>query len=213
MSSKNESLTDKIRNKIYNNYFIVGQSLKQDYLANLFGVSKIPIREALISLEAEGLVEFIANRGAIVKGFTIKEAIETNEIRIVLEKLALKKSLNNNNEFNIKRAELILMEIETIKDKDTWHKLNWEFHYLLYKNCNMPNLINIIKRLHNSVNRYFKYYMLIDTHFNSTQKEHREIIKACKKDDSKKACLLLENHLNSSTEKLVSFLKGIEKKN
>jgi DNA-binding GntR family transcriptional regulator len=80
-----------------------GRPLRQDEIAREFGVSRIPVREALRQLEGEGLVTFYPHRGATVSELSYEEATEIGEIRASSETLALKRALPNMTEEDLRR--------------------------------------------------------------------------------------------------------------
>ena len=88
-----EAIAGALRNDILHGRFVGNAPLRQDEIAARFGVSKIPVREALQQLKAEGLVTFYPNRGAVVTALSAAEADEIYAMRIALETTALQRSL------------------------------------------------------------------------------------------------------------------------
>jgi DNA-binding GntR family transcriptional regulator len=86
---------DGLRAAIMAGEFAEGTPLRQDEIAEKYGTSRIPVREALRQLESEGLVRFERNKGVTVKGFSIDDVVEMLEIRIALECRALKLAVPN----------------------------------------------------------------------------------------------------------------------
>src|SRR5436190_3117736 len=86
---------DGLRESILAGVFEAGHQLRQDEVAEQFGTSRIPVREALRQLESEGLVTFHPNRGAVVKGLSLEDVLEMLDIRIGLECRALKLAIPN----------------------------------------------------------------------------------------------------------------------
>ena len=84
-----DMVTDALREAISRGMLKGGQQLKQEVIADRFGISKIPVREALKQLEGEGLVTFYPRRGAVVAELSYGEVQEVGEIRAALESLAL----------------------------------------------------------------------------------------------------------------------------
>ena len=96
-------IADALREAILRGIFQEGQSLRQDEIATQFGVSRIPVREALKQLEAEGLVTLHLNRGAIVSVLTAQEAQEICEIRSALEVKAIQLAIPKFRETDIEK--------------------------------------------------------------------------------------------------------------
>ena len=84
-------VVDRLRTAIVSGQLQPGQALRQDALAEQYRLSKIPLREALNQLKAEGLVTFINNRGAMVSRLSAAEVDEIYTMRIALESLALER--------------------------------------------------------------------------------------------------------------------------
>src|SRR5688500_5970879 len=82
------SIADEIRAGIMTGRFSLGSRLRQNSLASEFGVSRTPIREALRWLHAEGVVDLVPNRGAVVRGLTPRELRDAYRVRAELEGLA-----------------------------------------------------------------------------------------------------------------------------
>src|SRR5262245_63813605 len=90
-----DALTESLRALILDGTLGAGAQLRQEDLAKRFGVSRIPVREALGRLQAEGLVEHFANRGSIVASRSVDDLLETLDIRIALETRAIRLAIPN----------------------------------------------------------------------------------------------------------------------
>ena len=130
------SVVEILREKIISHEIKGGQPLRQDALAEQLNVSRIPIREALLQLEAEGLVSFAPHKGAVATKISAREADELFDVRVLLECDVLKKSLSKITDEELDRSEAILAEFEEMlkpdADMHAWGALNWKFHKSLY---------------------------------------------------------------------------------
>src|SRR5438067_1086803 len=109
------------------------QPLRQDELSAQFGLSRIPVREALRQLEGEGLVTVIPHRGAVVSELSLGELQEICEIRIALETTALRLAIPHLDEDSLAHAEAILRATDATTDLlEHWSRNNWLFHSTLY---------------------------------------------------------------------------------
>ena len=115
-----------------------GQPLRQEQIAKDFEVSAVPVREALRQLAGEGLVTLTPNRGARVSEVSYEEAREITEIRIALESLALRLSVPNITEDDLRQAEEVLDLWDAAEDPATFAALNWRFHTVLYEPARQP---------------------------------------------------------------------------
>ncbi|MCB0154977.1 MAG: GntR family transcriptional regulator [Anaerolineae bacterium] len=205
-------IADALRTAISQGRLKSKQPLKQDEIAAEFGVSKIPVREALFQLEAEGLVTFYPNRGAVVSGLSPVEVDEIYAMRIALEKMVLARAIPQLSARELVRAEGVLTAIDHESEPFRWSELNWEFHALLYQPAAMPRVMTTVRTLHVNVSRYFLIYEAM--HYQArSQQEHRQILAACRQGDVAGACATLESHLSGSATELIAFLEETGKDN
>ena len=203
-----ELVADALRQAILQGQFKSKQPLRQDEIAAEFGVSKIPVREALFQLKAEGLVTFYPNRGAVVSELSAAEVDEIYAMRSALESLALRRAIPRLSEADFFRAEGALAALDQEQNPAGWSELNWEFHALLYHAARMPRLMSTVERLHHNVARYLILYLAGMAYQETSQAEHRAILAAARQRDSDAAVAHLEQHLASAAEMLGSYLSG-----
>ena len=200
-------IADALRQAILHGIFQEGQSLRQDEIATKFGVSRIPVREALRQLEAEGLVKFSPNRGATVTALSAAEVQEIFEIRVALETTAIQLAIPNLTESDWQRADAVLEATDQANDVARWAELNWEFHATLYTAANRQRLLTMIKALHVNIDRYVRLQMVKMNYLEHSQKEHYQLLDACRQRDTKAAVGLLQQHIHVEGEQLVAYLQ------
>ncbi|MDR7868215.1 MAG: GntR family transcriptional regulator [Sporomusaceae bacterium] len=183
-----------------------GLQLKQEELATKYGVSLSVLREALKSLEAEGLVVFFPNRGAIVSELSAAEAREIFDIRLYLELGALELSIPNLTADDLAEAEGLLRQADTEDGGLRLGELNWQFHETLYRASNRPKLLSLIQNMHNNVERYMRLYLSILNYRAKSQEEHRRLLDACSRRDVKAAQELLRRHMAEASALLSGYL-------
>jgi DNA-binding GntR family transcriptional regulator len=201
-----EIIVNALRADILRGVLESGQALRQDEIASRFGVSKIPVREALVQLEADGLVVFYPNRGAFVSKLSAAEADEIYVMRIALETAILSRAIPKLTVADLNHAEEILAAIDQEKNIAKWDELNWEFHATLYSPAALPRLMDTIKSLHTNIARYLVLYLAGMDYQNASQREHRALLEACRHGHTKRAKTILEDHLRSASTQLVAFL-------
>lgn len=200
-------IADALRQAIAHGIFQEGQSLRQDEIATKFGVSRIPVREALRQLEVEGLVTFYPNRGAVVAVLSPAEVQEICEIRVALETTALQLALPNLTQTDFEKAIALLKATEQVLDPVRWAELNWEFHATLYTPANRPRLLTMIKTLHVNIDRYIRLQITQMDYRERSQKEHHQLLDVCKQKDTEKAIEILKHHITEAGEQLVAYLQ------
>ena len=205
--SKNTAslIADALRSAILQGKLQSGQSLKQDEIAAEFKVSKIPVREALVQLQAEGLVNLIPSRGATVSTLTLAEVEEIYIMRRALEPIALRRAVPLLTPANFIHIESILDQIDHEEDMTKWVELNGEFHALLYAPSKMPLLIQNCRTMHNNVARYLVHYLDKD-YLAESQQQHRNIVASARSGNADAACALLENHLGDPVQVFAEIL-------
>jgi DNA-binding GntR family transcriptional regulator len=202
----NQSIADALRVEILRGKLQGGQPLRQDEIAAQFGVSKIPVREALVQLKAEGLVNFYPNRGAFVSELSAAEADEIYVMRIALEKEILARAIPHLTVSHFKQAGEILSAIDHEENIAKWGELNWEFHATLYSPAELPRVMETLRTLHTSIARYLVLYLAGMDYQKKSQREHRALLEACRAGEVEKAQDILDEHLRSASTHLIKFL-------
>ncbi|TBU92722.1 GntR family transcriptional regulator [Phytopseudomonas dryadis] len=193
--SASEVITKHLREAIVAGHFAEDEPVRQDDIAKLFNVSKIPVREALKRLEAEGLVVFQRNKGAVVTRISEPELAQMFEVRILLEDKALRLAIPNMTEETFARAERICEEFIGEDNIGRWAELNWQLHACLYEPAQRPFLVNLIRSIHDKLERYLRLQMSLSEGKDRADREHREIIAACRARDIERAVTLLDEHI------------------
>ena len=199
-------IADAVRSDILRGKLKSGQPLRQDKIAARFGVSKIPVREALVKLKAEGLVSLYQNRGAFVSELSAAEADEIYIMRIALEKAILERAIPSLTVAQLRHAREILDVMDGEKDIARWVELNWEFHSTLYAPAALPRVLDRIGGLHANIARYLLLYLVGMDYQKLSQREHRALLEACRQGETEQAVIILDKHLRSASEHLVGFL-------
>ena len=201
-------VADVLRDAILSGRLPAGQSLPQDEIAAQFGLSRIPVREALRQLEGEGWVTLFPHRRAVVSALSYEELREIVEIRVLLETAALRLAIPHLSADDLARAD----EILAITDQDGdvaahWSEHNWDFHATLYAPADRPRLLSMSKSLHDNIDRYLRRYrFILDDYKAQGQREHREILAACKRRDIDRAVTLLGRHIGGVSGLLAAHL-------
>lgn len=185
-----------------------GEPLRQDLLAAELGTSKIPLREALRQLEAEGLVKFIVNRGAVVSEMSLPEMVEMFELRMLLECRAIELAMPNLAIDTFAQAEQIIEEAEVEPDIARWGELNWRFHAALYSPANRPYWLSILEKIHANSERYVRLHLSLTKSQVRSQAEHRAILEACRQGDVAAVKHLLSDHLETAKRLLIHHLEN-----
>jgi DNA-binding GntR family transcriptional regulator len=197
-------ITESLRDMILSGDVALGVQLKQEALAKHFGVSRIPVREALKRLQAEGLVQHTPNAGSVVARRSPEELNEILDIRIGLETRALELAIPNMRPADFKAAREIIARYDASDEPREWAELNLEFHMRLYRPCNRPKLLKMIEEIVRGVDIHLRAQQSIKVGRKSPQVEHRDILAACMDRNVKKATSLLQQHIEHTQAALAA---------
>jgi DNA-binding GntR family transcriptional regulator len=203
-------VADIIRQAILQGLIKAGEPLRQEDLAARFGVSRMPVREAIYQLQAEGLVSYYPHRGAVVASLSYEEAQEIYEIRVALETAALTLAIPRLSPTDLDAARQLLVISEQTQDVAKWGELNWQFHATLYNPAQRPRLLAMIKNLHTQVDRYMRLELSVMHYKPTSQAEHYRLLEACQSQKTEEAVLILKEHIQAAGELLVAYLKKQE---
>jgi DNA-binding GntR family transcriptional regulator len=203
-SSAPDVVRSELRRAIVDGELESGSQLKQDELAERFGVSRIPVREALKQLAAEGLVTFHPNRGAVVSSLSLDDVLEMLEIRIALECRALRLAIPNMLDEDFDEAARILADYDREPSASKWGEMNWRFHQMLYLPCNRPKLLAMIDANYGHVGRFTRVQVSLAAGKERPQREHHQILAACREAKIDRAVGLLEEHIVHTQKSLLA---------
>lgn len=204
-------VVEHLREGILSRKLVPGQPLRQDAIAAELSVSRIPVREALLQLEAEGLVKIIPHKGAIVTEVDPAEVQEIFDLREMLECDIFKRAFSSISREDLDRAEDILDEFKQLlrpdADVSRWSALNWEFHKTLYEPAHKDRTLELINRLHSDCNRYLQMQIAISDGYKLADKQHRDLVKLCRQKKKKEAMALLKEHIRETGRSLISAIE------
>lgn len=199
-----------LRERILRGEYPEGEPLRQDALAEELGVSRIPVREALRQLEAEGLVTFSPHRGAVVSSLSLDEINELFELRADIESDLIERAIPAMTSEQLERAVDLLDEFEialATAEVSRWGPLNWHFHAALYAPANRNFTMGVLQKLHQHSDRYFRMEVLLAQGGGRANEEHRAIAAAVGAKDIPLATRLMRDHILGAGHSLVELLQ------
>lgn len=205
------AVAERLRDQIIRGEIPEGAQLRQDAIASQYRVSRIPVREALRQLDAEGLIEIVHNRGAIVPALSPEDIEELFSIRALLEPEVLKLSIPHLTEEDFTEAHAVLetyvRELRHQEHVSAWGRLNWQFHSILYSRANQPRFMAIIRNVNNSGERYTRLQLYLTHGIKRANEEHHQMLDLCRKREVGAACKLLRQHIQFAGESLKQALE------
>lgn len=174
-----------------------GVRLRQEDIAEQFGASRSPVREALRMLEADGLVKLVAHTGAWIAQLSLAECEEMYQIRERIEPLLLRLSIPHLTSAKMDQLTELAQSMERNSEIEIFLKLDREFHLLSYTGAETALLAEMVQRLWNTTQHYRRAYtrLLASDGFKSAHYEHHLLLAAILKNDVDDAERVLFGHI------------------
>jgi DNA-binding GntR family transcriptional regulator len=206
-STTPDLIADSLREEILRGAIPPGQPLRQEELADRFGVSRLPVRDALLRLEAQGLVEVFPNRGAFVVSLSASEVREIYELRVLLEGDMIEHAVPRMAADDWRRIEAAHEASVRSAGGDEWAEGDWHFHRTLYLPAARPRQLAMIDTLRGTVARYWSAYSALPTRTVEWLADHEAILEACRARAPAAARRRLGDHLRRASELVLARLE------
>lgn len=197
-TAKNDTLAVRISkalaDRIISGALEPGFRLRQDHIAEEFGASHVPVREAFRRLETQGLVVSEPRRGFRVAGLSMGEIKEVAEMRAALEVLALRHAAPHLTRSILDQAEDAINAGDKAGDVQAWEEANRTFHRLILIPCAMPRLLKSIDDLHTASARFLFSGWRAEWEA-PTDRDHRAVLDALRAGQVEMAASVLARHV------------------
>ena len=198
-------IAERIRSSIISGEFPPGTRIRQEDVAERFGASRVPVREALRQLEYEGLVTVVANAGAWVTLMTLAECDEVYQMRERLEPLLLRFSAAHLEESDVDRLSHLARRISDVgTDTEAFLALDREFHLASYAGATTSQLADLVEKLWNTTAPYRRAYVASWTAESRriAHEEHHLMVAALRDEDTEEAERVLAGHIRRTRRQL-----------
>lgn len=205
-----EAVLGELRTWIATGRLQPGEQIVQDTLALELGVSRVPLREALKVLEAEGQVSYVAHRGYFVTELSLSDLLEVYRIREILEGEAVRRAVPLMTTEDVARLDESAADVRRAAqalDVPAMSTTNRRFHFALISACAMPRLIRILHVLWDSTEVYRSVYFTDDANKDRVLDEHDELVAAVKAGDVDAALEVLSRHRQNAIAALRPLLE------
>lgn len=185
-----EKILETIREAILSGSLQPGERVSEPDLAERFGISRTPIREAFRQLETEGYLTVIPRKGAVVSSLSERDVEEFYAIKSILEGYAARMAAENLTDKEILRLEAINEKLEQLanaEDIKAFFKVHNEFHELFIRAAGNDKLLELINQLMLKFNRLRMASLSVPGRMQISVNEHIKILDAFKKKDGEKA--------------------------
>ena len=209
VQTTSSAVTQLLRQSLDRGRWASGAALRQEEIAAEFGVSRVPVREALFQLQAEGLVHMVPNKGMFVRTASEADLREWFRLRLLLESDVLTQAVPLHTAASLNRVETVQAALDKAKAVADWIAGDREFHEALYAPAQRPESMAMVRRLRHLVDRFYFARMKPGTRARGWHEEHHALIRAVRRRDAEAAVRVLQEHL-AETERcaLAALAKG-----
>jgi DNA-binding GntR family transcriptional regulator len=200
-----------IREAIVDGRLAPGQRLKEEEIARELGMSRTPVREALLLLQSDGLVESVPRRGATVRAYAVDDLDDVYELRAVLEGHAARRAATRVTPDDVRRLEESCRRFERLRAEDDLRDLvkeNFFFHNVILDAADSERLRGLVRNVIEVPLVYKSYYWysveqkLISEHY------HRQLTRALRVGDDERAELIMKEHVLEARDFLLAQLRS-----
>lgn len=206
-SAAADPVYESLRKSILSGQLAPGVPLRQDEIAKQFGISKIPVREALRRLEVESLVRFERNKGASVRQPTETEVLQLLDVRIALECRALELAVPNMIASDFEDMRKHLADYSQRTSVEEWSEMNARFHHMLYEPCGNEPLLQMIDELQARLGQFLRVLLSTARGLERPNREHEQMLAACEAGDRERAVQVLRGHIETTQKEVAAFLR------
>jgi DNA-binding GntR family transcriptional regulator len=197
------AVAGELRKRILAGEVAAGTQLRQDMLAEEFEVSRIPVREALMQLEGEGLVRIHPHRGAVVAHLSLEEVAEIFELRALLEPRLLRNSAPRLTADDYAALRTLGPEYDRLRvvgDIAACAELNGAFHLGLYRHSDMKRTLAFVTKLLQDCDRHTRLQLSYDFSLDQSAIHHAQILDLCEASRFAEAGRVMRLHVETAAE-------------
>lgn len=176
--------------------------MQQEELARSLGISREPIRSAILQLASDDLVVVHPHRGAAVSALSVERIREIYELRTLLESYALRQGMSEMAPERLARLGRIASKLDRAKRSPSSVRLRTEFYEVLYDRDRHPVLVDLIDRLRSDVGRYWMRRRVIS----EQEHGHRPLLEYATSGQVQPALEWLTSHFQQVADELVSVI-------
>ncbi|WP_164990485.1 GntR family transcriptional regulator [Agromyces albus] len=204
----NDEVYERLRQWITTGTLLPGMKISIRSIADSFGVSTMPVREALRRLESDGLVVF-GRRSVTVTLLSTDQVQQVFQIRLRLEQLAAEWAIDQVDEDDIADLESILAKMDRPDiGVDEWRHLNQDFHRRFYDCARSPHLLELIRNVWDKVEPYMAIYASTVQDFAEAQRQHSEMLELIRGRRLSALLTATAEHLDYTARTVVAALEG-----
>ncbi|MDA3629462.1 GntR family transcriptional regulator [Saccharopolyspora oryzae] len=199
---------EQIRQMMRSQELLPGQPLRQEALAERLGVSRVPVREALKALEAEGVVRHQPNVGYTVTRLSSEELRQAYLMRGALEAVVLRELPRLSAAQIVELGELNDQIAQAADEVDVLRmtELNHDFHFVIFRASGLRLVVDEIERIWKMTEAYRSVYLYDEAARRRIVREHRQLINALRRGHTEKAIAIMDSHRDATPAQLAPTL-------
>jgi DNA-binding GntR family transcriptional regulator len=199
-------VADALRQAIHSGDLADGAALNQAAIAVHFGVSRVPVREAMRQLQAEGLIDTHAHRLAVVRALDLERLVELYDLRALLEGFVLERAVPAIDAPCMAELRLLVAQMHDEQDHRHWLEHNARFHRLLYEPSQAETTLELVEQLRARGERYVRLWSRGSGIHRPAEAgaEHAEILRLVACGDAAGARRAVERHVRHTRDRLVA---------
>ena len=201
----------RLEEDILSGRYLPGDALTECGIASTLGVSRTPVREAIRQLDQEGLVDFLPNRGAIVKGLSDEDIRDIGEIRTKIEGIAARRAAKTITEPQLlELTGLLAEEAEQTRrgESDILTRLDSRFHEIIFEASGSRLLNRTLRSFHHAIRQARRLSLRGGSRAEKTLLEHQAILDALRKRDPEQSETLMSRHVRNATQSIHRMQTG-----
>ncbi len=191
-------IADELRAAIVEGVYPPGHRLVHEELAARFGVSRIPLREAVRTLVGEGLVQSPPGRGTFVTELDLAEIDEIYDLRKLVEPSFSDHVVQRCSRADINRFREMTDQMDRVEElgSEGWSRVNFAFHLDMYRLAGLPMRYEVISRLYHQLEPYSRFYVLSTHALDRVQDEHKAMVAALAEGDARALAEQINAHID-----------------
>lgn len=196
-----DTVTDRLRRALLAGDIQPGARIKVAELEKAFGVSHIPIREAVRRLETEGLIVALPQRAAVAAGVDLDDLQGLYDLRRIVECTVIRRSVESMTDEQVARVRAALTELESVAedhDSPRFWELHRDFHWALLEPGATGWIQRVLDQIWLASQRYVRLF--VSQTVEEAMRDHRELVTCCRKRDGARAAAVLERHLDRTEQ-------------
>ena len=208
-----DEIANLLRRALRQRVLSPGQPLNQDDLAKRFGVSRIPLREALRTLAGEGLIQIRPGIGAVVTELSREEVTELYDLRLLLEPPLVPDIVQQSRRQDVDELAELVRRMDALvesADGDGWSNLNYAFHRRLSELSGRRHHARLVLQVLNLVEPYSRIYAHVLGSLPQAQREHHAMVEALQGGDGSRLRELMETSIRTTRERLIAEMRAVD---